>query len=397
MPPDVLKVLVVDDEKDYLADFLELFSKKFNIVTANSGDEALGILDKEAIAVVVSDQRMPKMGGSELLGHVAKKCPHTVRILLTGYADLDAVVEAVNKGQIYRYVPKETPLKEIEIVIQQAVEKFQLEESNRRLLTAKKKLLKSIAIQENLSLFGTFGQQIHQKLETLVMNLFNYVFQMKKETNEKAILADFHKLQGALTRLRELSSFSRKLQVSSVGMQKGGLNLMLQEAAEKAKVAVVNNGSCEIKFDLDESIPTFSVHRYSFMRAVKEVLENALLFSPPKERRVLIRSRYVPGQVAGDVEEKPSIRVEIQDNGSGISAEEIAKTFVPFYTTFTDLTPPDETLPPSPEDFNLSLFHHYGFGLPIAQWLICLRHNGTIDLASEEGRGTTATITLPTN
>lgn len=128
------RVLIVDDEKEYLADFLSLFSKKFNLAAANSADEALSLMEKEPVGVVISDQRMPRKTGSQLLTEINRRYPHTVRILLTGYCEMDALVEAVNKGGIFKYVTKETPLRDLENVIREAVEKFTAEEAIRRRL-----------------------------------------------------------------------------------------------------------------------------------------------------------------------------------------------------------------------------------------------------------------------
>ena len=384
------KVLVVDDEKDYLDDFLSLFSRKaagrYEVLTAAGGTQALEILAREPIAVVVSDQRMPQMSGSELLSQVAKLHPGTVRILLTGYSDIDAVIEAVNKGEIYRYVSKDLPLKEIEIVIQQGLEKNRTEEQNRQLLRAKKQLLKSLAAQENLSVVGTFGQQIHQRLEALVMNLFNYVFQMDREKDEKGFLAEFQRLQGALGRLRELSSFSEKLRPDSPGTERGQVNLIVQEAAERAR-----KQGAELLLDLAPVLPEIPIHRYSLNRALKELIENGLLFGPKQGKKVTIRTRYHEAAPGGD--EESCIRIEIEDNGGGIPASEIPKTFAPFYTTFQ--TAEAGGAAPASEEYNLTPNAHYGFGLPIAQWIIGMRFNGTVELASETGKGTKAIVTLP--
>ena len=92
-----------------------------------------------------------------------------------------------------------------------------------------------------------------------------------------------------------------------------------------------------------------------------------------------------------------SIRIEVEDNGAGIPSDEIPKVFAPFYTTFPNSLLSEDAAPPLPDDFNLSQNFHYGFGLPIAQWIACLRHKGTLDLVSQPGRGTTAVIMLPIN
>ena len=134
------KVLLVDDEQEYLDDFLSLFSEKFQLLTACGGEAALRLLENEAIGVVVSDQRMPKMSGTELLAEISRRYPQTVRILYTGYSDIHAIIDAINKGEVYRYLSKDAPLKEVEIVIRQAIEQFKLQETNRRLLQEVRKL-----------------------------------------------------------------------------------------------------------------------------------------------------------------------------------------------------------------------------------------------------------------
>jgi DNA-binding NtrC family response regulator len=99
-------ILVVDDEQDNLDAFRFNFRKTFDILTANSGPEALGILAEKDVAVVVTDQRMPKMTGVELLREVREKHPDTVGIILTAFTDVDVLIEAINLGQVYRYITK---------------------------------------------------------------------------------------------------------------------------------------------------------------------------------------------------------------------------------------------------------------------------------------------------
>ena len=99
-------ILVVDDEQDNLDAFRFNFRKTFDILTATSGAEALQILAEKEAAVVVTDQRMPKMTGVELLREVRAKTPETVGIILTAFTDVDVLIEAINLGQVYRYITK---------------------------------------------------------------------------------------------------------------------------------------------------------------------------------------------------------------------------------------------------------------------------------------------------
>jgi two-component system response regulator AtoC len=126
-------ILVVDDEQDNLDAFRFNFRKTFDILTATSGAEALQILADKPVAVVVTDQRMPKMTGVELLREVRARTPETVGIILTAFTDVDVLIEAINLGQVYRYITKPWDAKEVRGVLQYALERFHLQEENKRL------------------------------------------------------------------------------------------------------------------------------------------------------------------------------------------------------------------------------------------------------------------------
>jgi len=100
------RLLCVDDEVFILSSLTRLFKTQYQVLTASSALEALKVLSEHAVDVVVSDQRMPGMTGVELFRQVQHTSPHTMRILLTGYADLPATIEAVNSGEVFRYVTK---------------------------------------------------------------------------------------------------------------------------------------------------------------------------------------------------------------------------------------------------------------------------------------------------
>jgi two-component system, NtrC family, response regulator AtoC len=126
-------ILVVDDEQDNLDAFRFNFRKTFDIQTASSGAEALGVLAEKEVAVVVTDQRMPKMTGIELLREVRARQPDAVGIILTAFTDVDVLVEAINLGQVYRYITKPWDAKEVRGVLQYAIERYHLTRDNKRL------------------------------------------------------------------------------------------------------------------------------------------------------------------------------------------------------------------------------------------------------------------------
>ena len=99
-------ILIVDDEPDVLFSLKGLLRHEFELHTAESGDEALQILAEHAIHVIMTDQRMPGMSGTELMLQAREKYPDAIRVVFTGYADIKAVVEAINTGGLYRYITK---------------------------------------------------------------------------------------------------------------------------------------------------------------------------------------------------------------------------------------------------------------------------------------------------
>ena len=133
-------VLFVDDEKSILSSLRRLFrTSPLNVVTALGGEEGLAAFEKNQIDLVISDMRMPNMDGATFLAKVAEQWPDTVRILLTGYADLESTISAVNKGKIYRYISKPWDENDLRITVEQALEKKALERERDQLLKLTKK------------------------------------------------------------------------------------------------------------------------------------------------------------------------------------------------------------------------------------------------------------------
>ena len=115
------KILCVDDEPNIVRALQWLLQKDFEVLTANSGDEALELVKQHDFDVIISDQRMPIMTGVELLREVKRLSPRTMRILLTGYSDLQAIVRSVNESEVFRFINKPWNITELPLVVEQAV------------------------------------------------------------------------------------------------------------------------------------------------------------------------------------------------------------------------------------------------------------------------------------
>ena len=129
------RILIVDDEEAILETMSYTFMDLYEVFTSTDARKALEILDEKApIACVITDQRMPGMTGVEFLAEVSKRHPETVRIILTGFADADATIQAINDGHIYAYVNKPWETDELKQTVKRAVEHNGLTTENSRLV-----------------------------------------------------------------------------------------------------------------------------------------------------------------------------------------------------------------------------------------------------------------------
>ncbi len=151
-------VLIVDDEPNTLTLLKQLFTREIPVFTATDGERALEVLEKEHIGVIVADQRMPEMSGTELLGRVMTTHPDVVRIILTAYADIDTLSEAINTGKVYQYIAKPWDNRDLSMIVRSAMETYKLRRRNAQLLEHNTQLVEELRIangelrRENISL-----------------------------------------------------------------------------------------------------------------------------------------------------------------------------------------------------------------------------------------------------
>jgi sigma-B regulation protein RsbU (phosphoserine phosphatase) len=129
LPP----ILYIDDEQDNLTVFYSTFRRDFKVYLANSGQEGLEIMEKNKVHLVIADQRMPEMTGIEFLEMIKLKYPECIRMVLTGYTDVEAIIQAINKGRVYRYVTKPWNKDDLRLTIDHALETYKLKQQNRKL------------------------------------------------------------------------------------------------------------------------------------------------------------------------------------------------------------------------------------------------------------------------
>lgn len=180
-------IMAVDDEASITKALLRLFRKDdYKILTASSGPEGLDLLNKseKPVSLIISDQRMPGMNGSQFLEEARKIFPDAIRFLLTGYSDMEAIIDAINKGGIHRYLTKPWNDDDLALQVRQSLEQYELILENRRLLALTHKQNKELnqlnrqleeKVQHRSREIIAKNKKLSQLNKELESNLFNTV------------------------------------------------------------------------------------------------------------------------------------------------------------------------------------------------------------------------------
>jgi response regulator RpfG family c-di-GMP phosphodiesterase len=117
-------LLVVDDEQDVCDSVHDLLRREFNVLRARNADEGLKLMRDNVVHIIMTDQRMPKVTGVELLKSIRAGHPQAIRMLFTGYADLDSIIAAINQGHIFRFLKKPWRAEELEFAVREAAAEY---------------------------------------------------------------------------------------------------------------------------------------------------------------------------------------------------------------------------------------------------------------------------------
>jgi len=199
-------ILCVDDEPNILSSLRRLFrTKGFQVRIAEGGKAGLTLLETETVDLVISDMRMPEMDGAQFLEQVRSRWPDTVRLLLTGYSDITSVIEAINRGEIYRYITKPWDDNDIVLIVRQALE--------RKALELEKKRLEALSIRQNEEL-KALNASLEAKVEarTAQLSVANDSLQSANEKLKTSFVTSI-KVFSTLIEMRggNLSGHSRRV------------------------------------------------------------------------------------------------------------------------------------------------------------------------------------------
>jgi two-component system, sensor histidine kinase and response regulator len=354
-----IKVLYVDDEPNNLLSFQASFRRIFDVYIASSAAEGISVLNENNMHVVIADQRMPVTTGVEFLNIVRTAYPNPVRILLTGYTDIEALIDAINKGEIHRYIKKPWDEYELQTAIKNAYEIY----STREQLRIKIDELQKTNDELNRFVYST-SHDLRSPLSSAlgIINLARLEQSVSDPNNYLGMI------ESCITRM---DSYVKKV----IEYYK---SVRVEEQYEVIDIEQLLNDSIQlfrmqnlfINFRISvKQHAEFKTDAFRLAVIIDNLLSNAVKYQKPEEVHPYVN---ISAEVTQDV-----AVIAIEDNGMGILEEHLNNVFKMFFRSNTH---------PS--------VNGLGIGLYIVKEALT-RLGGTINVRSALGQGTTFEIILP--
>jgi len=377
-------ILYVDDEEKSLANFSRAFGEQFYIFTASNAQDGLKLLEQHAdeIGLLMTDQRMPGEKGVWLLERARKLRPHIIRILVTAYADMDAAIDAVNSGAIYKYVSKPWDPPQLEQTLMRGLEFFMVRLERDQLLREKMSVIRNMMIADRIVSLGLLaaGLSHHIRNSLVAVKTFLDLAPVKMAEEKSAMKGlrnpDFWKEyhQNVQSQIEKINGLLKDLGTAS-GTPSFHFTdkVFLHEAIGAALKSFEDQFAArriQVDNQVPDSLPALQADKPKFYRLFELLLKDELA-SLPAGSRVTLTAELQKDDA------KPEILVRISDNGPGLPEEALRVVFDPFVVRSD-----------TPSEYGIHL---------MACFFIVYHHGGKIDAKSQPGRGTTFTICLPLN
>lgn len=389
MAPRRHTILIVDDEPDVLESLFHLFHRTYRVLTAGKAADALELLGQSAgeIHVILSDQRMPGMTGDEFLTRARQIAPDAIRLLFTGYADIQAVGNAINKAGIFRYILKPWDVADLEATIHHATDQYDLVADRRRLFDELQKANGELTaanreLAESDQLKSAFLEVASHELNTPI-TIVQGLSELLEMTNpdrpdpERAILSQIRegtrqlsRLVGKMLKLLASGDFRNRLRTEPTD-----LRALLFEAAEHVG-PFVQARSLRFHVEIADDLGRFALDPDKIRDALLNLLTNAIKFTPD-QGEIGLTARLASPDLA---------EIRVHDRGIGLEPRALARLFSPFFTEF------------DPQHHSSGEFgfgkRGLGLGLYLVKTFVEL-HGGTVAATSEVSKGTEVTLQLP--
>ena len=383
------KILCVDDE-EMVVEALKIelvngLSSDIIIETATSAEEALLIVNetlkqKDRIILVISDQKMPGMTGEVLLAELDRIIPQALKIMLTGYTNLDAIQYAINNASLFRYIQKPWEQEDLILTVKQAIDKFNtmraLEEKTRQIMKMNEELEEKVQertmqLSEALRELEAFSFTVSHDLKSPLRSIdycAKYILEdYGNELNPEIIkmLTDIRSTcDGMFSLINKLLLYSMTAkalpEISPVDT-----DLLFRQTYAELTNSIKDRN---IEFKIKGSLPTVMADPILLKQVVNNILSNSIKFTRPKEKAV----------ITVDCEEsKDRYRFSVRDNGVGFDMKYASKLFGIFQRLHSQ-----------------NEYEGSGIGLATVKKII-EKHGGEISINSIENEGTVVSFTLP--
>ena len=378
-------IIYVDDEEKSLEYFTRAFKDQFRILTASNAEEGYHIFEEhhDEIALLITDQRMPGEKGVDLLQRVRRVNPRILRILVTAYSDIDAAIDAVNSGAIYKYINKPWNIPELRLILKQGLEFFIVQQERDHLMQHKLSVINNIVIADRVISFGILatglGHYVRNSMAAVRTFLDLAPDRLKEENVDFQNLHNpnfwkefYQQVQDQVSRILELFNDISVTSEESLATFQDQLQMRaLIETVLKRLNNSYKHKDIKVNNHISDKLPTLTVDKVRFHRLFDLLIENIINNLPAGSEININANEQATYNGYG-----PKIQIEIKDNGPGLPQDELRSLFYPFNERGYEK-----------KEFGTNL---------LACYFIVYHHGGKIDVKTEEGGGMIFTLEFRT-
>ncbi len=372
-------VLVVDDEPASLRAVQRALADVYEVLTVPSGVRALAILDQQAVALVIADQRMAEMTGTELLAQCMLRHPDTIRVLLTGYTDIETLTDAINAGHVYHYLSKPWEVRELRLMVRRGLERYEAEMERQRLVRELEQAYARVRheAEQKSRLLSTAAHELGTPVH-LIMNAVAFIAEAELPADTRPWVDTAER--GAQWLARSLAQMVRcaRWRADGCALRYARVDLgALLSSLRSAFAPAVARRNLTLELRMPGQLPALVGDRAALETALCNLLSNAVRFTP--DGGTVVLTAVDRGSAA--------VEIAVADTGIGLDPEVVDEVFEPFSAASGDL------LLHASGGFEFGA-RGLGLGLAITKSIV-ERHGGAITVRSQRGAGTQFAITLP--
>jgi len=375
-------VLYVDDEELSLKYFTRAFGDQFQVVTARNVAEGVALVERhaEALGLLLTDQRMPGGNGTELLERARQIAPRAVRILVTAYSDLEAAIQAVNTGAIYKYINKPWEVRDLESTLKRALEFFIVQRERDQLLREKLSVLHDLVIRDRVISLGVAASGLGHYVRNALVAVQTFIELAPSRLEQESLNMDqlrnprfwrdfYQHVRTQVDRITEMLQFLNQAADSPPAPFTPAVSLpgVVAAALAAARPQLEARGLLG-EVEIPDNLPPLLADPVRLAKLFQFLLEEEVA-SLPDGGRFWLTATTVPG-AGGD-----EVQVELQDNGPGVPADALRALFDPFFIRAGD-----------PRQTGIRL---------MACYFIVHHHGGRIRLSARPSGGLHLILNLP--